>query len=473
MDGMDAMDADAVTVFIVGTTQDIIYRRLIGERHSALQFRQDFLGTGYGFFAPTGSDRTVFSGFLDERQTASYYAHFYSNQKKVVHLSIVTYDTEKVRMTEKIDVLWDMSNDIIQAYADPYHAAESWDMLRFLFPFAVLTPATFTTLSNHYRIPDLSDYNDGVQLATFSFTDAPPSPPVAQAVQGAQGAPTAAPTPYIHAACFPYFTDPTFIFHYAALCKYGWFHTKICPFDFEYSVILTATAAEYMLVLGDKQTSATISYGSCTARVANQSYDHESSVLSLSITGSFSDPAVSKGAPSFITGKPPTPVFSVHLCWNLTHNVLYFPTGHLSSSTILRLPKDTFLMSSWVTSPKCFLEFLENLFIANVPRILWNGTFAIRLAREIINGLPWLTAFREATRDRLPETFYHALGMAEVPKDIRAAHQITEILPEASLPPPPPAKRTKSSAPTSAHTSRDPRPPRPCPHRLQVITGWA
>jgi len=446
MDGMDAMDADAVTVFIVGTNQDIIYRRLIGDRHSALQFRQDFLGTGYGFFTPTGGDRTVFSGFLDERQTASYYAHFYSNQKKVVHLSIVTYDTEKVRMTEKIDVLWDMSNDIIQAYADPYHAAESWDMLRFLFPFAVLTPATFTTLSNHYRIPDLGDYNDGVHLVTFSFTDAPA--PILPA--------------RIHAACIPYFIDPTFIFHYAALCKYGWFHTKICPFDFEYSVILTATAAEYMLVLGDKQTSATISYGSCTARVANQSYDHESSVLSLSITGSFSDPAVSKGAPSFITGKPPTPVFSVHLCWNLTHNVLYFPTGHLSSSTILRLPKDTFLMSSWVTSPKCFLEFLENLFIANVPRILWNGTFAIRLAREIINGLPWLTAFREATRDRLPETFYHALGMAEVPKDIRTVHQITEILPEASLPPP--AKRTKSSAPACS--------PTPC-RRLQVITGWA
>jgi hypothetical protein len=92
---------------------------------------------------------------------------------------------------------------------------------------------------------------------------------------------------------------------------------------------------------------------------------------------------------------------------------------------------EPFARQCWLTKRYVFSGILQEMYGWNVPRVLWNASDAVYLAREIVGDLAWLSAFREATRGRLPESVYHRIGMSEMPKGVRRAYGLGEVLPGA------------------------------------------
>jgi len=169
-------------------------------------------------------------------------------------------------------------------------------------------------------------------------------------------------------------------------------------------------------------------------------YNATAQTMELLLLGAFSD------------ADPSTPygdlTFSMRICWELTRGIVYFPAGSLERALRVMFMADDgyrrdaacegaagrgepFVTDCWLFQRWKFNLFLQEMFGWSVPRVLWDSVAATQFAREIVGDLAWLSAFREATRGRLPESVYHLIGMSEVPKNVRRAYELGDVLPAA------------------------------------------
>jgi hypothetical protein len=135
--------------------------------------------------------------------------------------------------------------------------------------------------------------------------------------------------------------------------------------------------------------------------------------------------------------------FTARFCWDLRCGAVYFPDGSLRRSASFGVgvgaggaPR---VAQCWLFRRHDFSSFLQELYGWNIPRVLWEEKEAVHFARDMVRGLEWLSAFRAATRGRLPDNVYDRIGMTEVPTGVRRAYELGDVMPDA----PAPAKRAR------------------------------
>lgn len=387
---------------------------------------------------------TMFSGVWN---MIMYRAIVRSNRGAVVHLQLYVYEDASGLRTTRLDLLWDMATNALGVYAQEESVAEAREMLSYVFPRATIATARFSDVVAHYAMPDLGGYDGPVRsLAVVEFAVAP---------DGAG----ASPSGVVRLATAPAGVRAGNLYHYAALCKYGWTCMDQgtpggkCPIAFMRPMYLPSgglgaagsglagvlsglkrPAAMLALARGDGDGDGDgddlVTYKTCSFCVHCVHYDAPSQTMHFTLLGTFSD-----AEPSAPYGDV---TFTARFRWNLEHDVIYFPDGDAKASSLFYyLAGERSLVgvearACWLFDSYAFCGFLNELYGWNLPRVLWNAASAERFAREIVGGLEWLSAFRAATRGRLPEAVYHRIGMSQVPAEIRRAYAMADdVLPLA------------------------------------------
>ena len=410
----------------------------------AHEFRRQFCAIRLSNARMAQSEVAAFSGWYGSDYGKFYEVVFYSNRERVVHLGLKLYIAATGALTQRIDVLWDMTVNVVGAYIEPSYLAEVWADLNAIFRGAEMKTIQFSAMVAHYSVPKLS--GDGAAESAECEVRA--------SVSLANGAPfgvalgAGGERLELAVAFVPSDVDTTNIYHYAALCKHGW--TKVsqgvpsgaCPAAYWKNMKLRsnspADAKVPMLTVGFRGApEREVSYMSCSFCVQCMNYNATAQTMEFLVLGIFS------GAdPSTPYGNDLT--FTIRFSWELTRGIVYFPAGSLELATRFMFMAEEgyrrsaagaagepFARQCWLTKRYVFSGILQEMYGWNVPRVLWNASDAVYLAREIVGDLAWLSAFREATRGRLPESVYHRIGMSEMPKDVRRAYGLSEVLPGA------------------------------------------
>ena len=416
---------------------------------AAHAFRRQFCAIRLSHAQMESTEVTAFSGWCGRNYATFYTALFYSNRERVVHLGLKLYVALTGSLTQRIDVLWDMAVDMVGAYLEPGYLTEVYTDLREIFRGADVKTIRFTDMIAHYRMPSLSfsgrggDGTDGANAVTASVTRANQAPfGICLSGSGERLE--------LAVSFVPKDVNATNIHHYAALCKYGW--TKVsqgvpsgaCPIAFWRNMTMRSSARAVarvpMLSVGFRGApERKISYMVCSFCVQCMNYNATAQTMEFLVLGAFSraDPSTPYGDLTFTT----------RFCWSLKEGVVYFPEGSLQRAVRIMFMSDDcyrrdaaceggaaggepFASDCWLFRRWEFGGFLQEIFGWSVPRVLWDSAAATQLAREIVGDLAWLSAFREATRGRLPESVYHRIGLAEVPKSVRRAYELGEVLPE-------------------------------------------
>jgi len=251
------------------------------------------------------------------------------------------------------------------------------------------------------------------------------------------GPPLGQPVREVALSFLPKNVDPTNVHHYAAMCKHGWTRVSrgapsgACAAPFSKTMVMRspATPPAPVLTLGFREAPERIvAYMACPICIQCVNYDAIAQTLEFLMTGTFSDT------------DPSTPYsdvsFAVRFCWDLRHGLVYFPDASLEGAVSIRFAAgaagEPFVEQCLLTRRYVFCSVLREMYGWNVPRFLWNASDAVYLASKIVCGLDWLHAFRAATRGALPDSVYHRIAMAEVPKGVRRAYEIGDVLPTAA-----------------------------------------
>jgi hypothetical protein len=395
------------------------------------------------------SEVAAFSGWYGSDYGKFYEVVFYSNRERVVHLGLKLYIAATGALTQRVDVLWDMTVNVVGAYIEPSYLAEVWADLDAIFRGAEMKTIRFSAMIAHYSMPNLSGNGSGGNGSAESGECE-----VRASVSRANGAPFGVALGAgggrleLAVAFVPSDVDTTNIYHYAALCKHGW--TKVsqgvpsgaCPAAYWKNMKLLsnspAGAKVPMLTVGFRGApEREVGYKSCFFCVQCMQYCATTQTMEFLVLGKFS------GAdPSTPYGNDLT--FTIRFSWDLTRGIVYFPAGSLERAARFMFMAEEgyrraaatgagepFARQCWLTKRYVFSGILQEMYGWNVPRVLWNASDAVYLAREIVGDLAWLSAFRGATRGRLPESVYHRIGLAEVPKSVRRAYGLGEVLPGA------------------------------------------
>ena len=398
----------------------------------AHEFRRHF-AERLGSLLSGKDDRPAFSGWCDADYSKFYAVQLYSNREYTVHLGVKLYVAVTGKLTQSADVLWDMAANAVGAYIEPSYIAEVRADLEAIFRGADLKCIRFSDMLDHYTMPELSVCDENVRAVISLPARAPLGPPLGPPVRE------------VAVSFLPKNVDLTNVHHYAAMCKHGW--TRIlrgapsgaCAAPFSKTMVMRSTAGGRagsgaapntpLLTLGFREAPERIvAYMSCFICVQCADYDAVAQTLEFMMTGTFSDT------------DPSTPYsdvsFAVRFCWDLRHGLVYFPDGSLEGAVNIRFAAgaagEPFVEQCLLTRRYVFGSVLQELYGWNVPRVLWNASDSVYLASKIVCGLDWLHAFRAATRGALPDSVYHRIAMAEVPKGVRRAYEIGDVLPTAA-----------------------------------------
>jgi hypothetical protein len=407
-------------------------------------FRRQFCAIRLSNARMEQSEVTAFSGWYGTDYGKFYTVVFYSNRERVVHLGLKLYIAATGALTQRVDVLWDMTINVVGAYIEPSYLAEVWADLDAIFRGAEMKTIRFCDMVAHYSIPNLSGDGAGAECEVRASVSRANGAPFGVTL-GADGRRLE-----LAVAFVPNDVDATNIYHYAALCKHGW--TKIaqgipsgaCPVAYWKNMTMgssaRAAARVPMLTVGFRgapESKREVGYKKCSFCAQCMDFNATAQTMEFLVLGVFSD-AVPSAPYGDLT-------FTMRFCWNLQEGVVYFPAGSLERAMRFMFMADDgyrrdaagavggepFAIQCWLTRRYEFSGFLQELFGWNVPRVLWEAREATQLAREIVGDLGWLSAFREATRGRLPESVYHRIGMSEVPKGIRRGYELGDVLPAA------------------------------------------
>jgi len=396
----------------------------------AHEFRRHFCAIRIGKAREEQQELPVFSGWYKADCKMFYTALFNSNRERTVHLGVKLHLAETGALTQRIDVLWDMAANTLGAYTDPSYMGRVRADLEAIFQGAEVKGVSFSDMLAHYTAPDLSRPDGDVRASVSRVASAERD---------------------VGVYFIPANVDVANVHHYAAMCKHGWTRVSqgkpsgACAALFKKAMIMRADAGARsrtpppsrvvpMLTARFREApEREVAYMSCSFWVKCTNYSAASQTIEFLVMGVFSD------------ADPSTPYsdlpFTARFCWDLRCGAVYFPDGSLRRSASFGSGGGDArrVAQCWLFRRHDFSSFLQELYGWNIPRVLWEDKEAVHFAREIVGGLEWLGAFREATRGRLPDNVYDRIGLTEVPTGVRRAYELGDVMPVA----PAPAKRAR------------------------------
>ena len=396
----------------------------------AHEFRRQFCAIRIGKAKEEQQELPVFAGWYKAGYAMLYTALFNSNRERTVHLCIKLHLAETGALTQRIDVLWDMTTNSVGAYIDPCYMGKVSADLEAIFRGAEVKGIRFSDMIAHYSMPDLSRPDGDVRAV------------ISRATNGSFGSAERDVGVYF----VPANVDVTNVHHYAAMCKHGWTRVSqgkpsgACAALFKKTMVMRADAGARlrapppsrvvpMLTARFREApEREVAYMSCFFCLKCVDYDAIAQTMEFLILGVFSE-----ADPSAPYSDLP---FTARFCWDLRCGAVYFPDGSARRSASFGVgvgaggaPR---VAQCWLFRRHDFGSFLQELYGWNVPRVLWEAAEAVHFARDMVRGLEWLSAFREATRSRLPDNVYDRIGLTEVPTGVRRAYELGDVMPEAA-----------------------------------------
>jgi len=401
----------------------------------AHEFRRHFCAIRIGKAREEQQELPVFSGWYKADCKMFYTVLFNSNRERTVHLGVKLHVAATGALTQRVDVLWDMTANTLGAYIDPSYMGKVRVDLEEIFRGAEVKGVSFSDVVAHYSVPDLSRSDGGVRAV------------VSRATNGSFGSAERDVGVYF----IPAHVDVTNVHHYAAMCKHGWTRVSqgkpsgACAALFKKTMVMRADAGARsrtpppsrvvpMLTARFREApEREVAYMSCAFCLKCVNYDAIAQTMEFLMLGVFSE-----ADPSAPYSDLP---FTARFCWDLRCGAVYFPDGSLQRSASFGsgggdAPR---VAQCWLFRRHDFGGFLQELYGWNLPRVLWEAAEAVHFARDMVRGLEWLQAFREATRGRLPDNVYDRIGLMEVPRGVRRAYELGDVMPDA----PAPAKRAR------------------------------